>query len=142
MTDSRPAPAPALDFDVFIAAAPATVWEFWVDPARMCEWWGAEAELDPRPGGVCRVVMGPEGPVMSGSYVELTPFERLVLLFGWEGEQHGVPPRSTRVEVTLAPEAGGTRLVLRHSQLPPAAAADHHHGWAHYLGELARAAAG
>ena len=37
---------------VRIAARPETVWRYWTDPERMCAWWGAAAELDPRPGGV------------------------------------------------------------------------------------------
>ena len=41
-----------------IGARPETVWRYWTDPQRMCDWWGAAAELDPRPGGTCRVEMG------------------------------------------------------------------------------------
>jgi uncharacterized protein YndB with AHSA1/START domain len=36
---------------VRIRARPETVWQYWTDPVRMCDWWGAAAELDPRPGG-------------------------------------------------------------------------------------------
>src|SRR5436309_10818588 len=66
-----------------IGARPETVWKYWTDPQRMCDWWGAAAELDPRPGGVCRVEMG-GGPIMLGEYVEVVPYERLVFSFGWE----------------------------------------------------------
>jgi TfoX/Sxy family transcriptional regulator of competence genes len=38
----------------------------------MCDWWGVAAELDPRPGGTCRVELG-GGPVMVGEYLELIP---------------------------------------------------------------------
>ena len=68
---------------VRISARPETVWKYWTDPQRMGDWWGAAAELDPRPGGVCRVEMG-GGPVMIGEYLELVPCERLVFSFGWE----------------------------------------------------------
>ncbi len=40
---------------VRIDASPETVWRYWTDPQRMYDWWGATAELDPQPGGVCRV---------------------------------------------------------------------------------------
>ena len=73
---------------VRISARPETVWKFWTDPQRMCDWWGAAAELDPRPGGICRVEMG-GGPVMVGEYLELTPYERLVFSFGWEPTDSG-----------------------------------------------------
>src|SRR5688572_11964497 len=92
-----------------IAASPETVWRYWTDPERMCAWWGAAAELDPQPGGTCRVEMG-GGPVMRGEYLLLEPFERLVFSFGWEPIEGGpvVAPGSTRVEVTLVPEGGDT----------------------------------
>lgn len=55
-----------------IDARPETVWRYWTDPIRMCEWWGAAAELDPRPGGACVVEMDGSG-VMRGEYVEVVP---------------------------------------------------------------------
>jgi uncharacterized protein YndB with AHSA1/START domain len=141
VTELRRANQRPLDLDVFIAASPQTVWQFWIDPERMCEWWGIKAELDPHPGGIYRVTMSDDGPVMSGAYVDLDPYERLVFLFGWEDGRHGIAPRSTRVEVRLTPEGNGTRLILRHCELPTDEAIDQHQqGWVHFLGELARMA--
>ena len=67
MTDAR---TRVVEQTLRISARPETVWLYWTDPQRMCDWWGAAAELDPRPGGTCRVEMG-GGPVMVGEYVEL-----------------------------------------------------------------------
>ena len=66
---------------------------YWTDPERMCEWWGAAAELDPRPGGICRVDSR-SGGIMRGEFVELVPYERLVFTFGWEPTEGApaVPP--------------------------------------------------
>jgi uncharacterized protein YndB with AHSA1/START domain len=125
-----------------IDAVPETVWRYWTDPERMCAWWGAAAELDARPGGTCRVEMG-GGPVMLGEFVELVPYERIVFSFGWETTP-GAPdiaPGSTRVEVTLVDDGGGTLLTLRHSDIPATHADEHHSGWAHFLPILAEAAA-
>jgi uncharacterized protein YndB with AHSA1/START domain len=123
-----------------IAASPSVVWDHWVDPVRLATWFCAEVELDARPGGRCRAVME-EGPVMVGEFVELAAPERLVLTFGWESGVPGVPPGSTRVEVTLAPDGDGTVLTLRHTELPAVAAADHGKGWAYRLPLLAERAA-
>ncbi len=128
---------------VRIAATPETVWQFWTDPTRLCEWWGTDAQVDPQPGGMFRVVMSEEGPVMSGSYVTLEPFSRLVFTFGWENNAPGEPlaPGSTRVEVTLtavAAETNGhtdTDVLLRHSEVPTDYADDHGKGWALFVGE-------
>lgn len=129
---------------VRISARPETVWRYWTDPQRMCDWWGAAAELDPRPGGTYRVQMG-EGPIMSGEYLELVPYERIVFSFGWEATDGGVSfvaPGSTRVEVTLTADDGDTIMTLRHSGLPAASLDEHQAGWAHFLPRLVDAIGG
>ena len=61
--------------------------------------------------------------------------ERLVLTWGWEGG--ALPPGSTRVEITLVAENGGTRLRLYHSGfLSELSRQRHQVGWHHYLKEL------
>lgn len=124
-----------------INASPETVWRYWTDPRRLCDWWGAAADLDPRPGGTCRVEMGGGGPVMRGEYVELVPHERIVFSFGWEpiGGAPAIAPGSTRVEVTLTADAEDTILTLRHTDIPGAHADEHRGGWAHFLPRLAEA---
>lgn len=126
---------------VRINARPETVWKYWTDPQRMCDWWGAAAELDPRPGGVCRVEMG-GGPVMRGEYLELVPYERLVFSFGYEPAD-GAPaiaPGESRVEVTLLEDAGDTIMTLRHTDIPAELAELHASGWARFLPILVTAA--
>jgi uncharacterized protein YndB with AHSA1/START domain len=127
---------------VRISARPETVWRYWTDPQRMCDWWGAAAELEPRPGGVCRVEMG-NGPVMRGKYLELVPYERIVFSFGWEPTDDGpdIAPGSSTVEVNLVAEAGDTILTLRHTDIPDAYIDLHRSGWALFLPLLVGAAA-
>jgi uncharacterized protein YndB with AHSA1/START domain len=124
-----------------ISARPETVWRYWTDPRRMCEWWGTAAELDPRPGGTCRVEMG-DGGVMRGEYLELVPHERVVFSFGWDPTDGApdIPPGSTRVEITLVGDGGDTIMTLRHTDVPAAHADEHRAGWAHFLPVLAFAA--
>ena len=78
--------------------------------------------------------------VMAGKFIEVRPFDRIVLSFGWVGSP-SVPPASTTVEVTLAEEAGGT-LGLRHLGLPEGEREMHTQGWTHFLARLAIAAPG
>ena len=126
---------------VRISARPETVWRYWTDPERMCTWWGATAELDPRPGGICRVEMG-GGPVMRGEYLEVVPYERLVFSFGWEPTDGGpdIAPGSSRVEVLLVADVDDTIMTLRHSGIPDAFADLHRSGWSQFLPRLAAAA--
>ena len=127
-----------LEHSLHIDAPPETVWALWTDPTQLCAWWGVEADADPTPGGIFRVVME-SGPVMRGEYVELEPPNRLLFTFGWEGGAPGgpLPPGSSRVEVTLEEAAGGTQLTLRHHDLPPEHVADHERGWVSFLQVMA-----
>ena len=102
---------------------------------------GQAAALDPRPGGACRVEVN--GSVMLGEFVEVEPYSRIVLTWGWEQEIFSVPPQSTEVEVSFTPDGRGTIVRLVHRRLPNAAAAAFHGaGWENYLERLAVAAAG
>jgi uncharacterized protein YndB with AHSA1/START domain len=130
-----------VEFEARIAARPETVFEFFCDPAKMVQWMGTEATLDPVPGGVCRVDLGNHA-VMSGRFVELDPPRRIVFTWGWETELLATPPQSTVVEVTLTPAEEETLLRLVHRRLPPEAVNFHRAGWGHYIPRLALGAAG
>lgn len=134
-------PAEAVEQTIRIQARPETVWRFWTDPARICDWWGTSAELEPRPGGSCVVRLGGDA-VMRGEYVELVPYRRIVFTLGWDPVEGAppVPPGSSTVTITLAEDGDGTILTLRHTGLPPAAGAMHGTGWSHFLLLLTAAA--
>lgn len=127
--------------EIMIDATPQTIWPFLAEPGKHVEWQGTFAEIDPRPGGIYRVLVG--GQFQSaGEYVEVVRYEKVVFTFGWEAEGHPIPPGSTTIEITLHPEGDKTRVRLVHRGLPEDAISDHTHGWDHYLGRLAIAATG
>jgi uncharacterized protein YndB with AHSA1/START domain len=138
---ATPGETSVVEQEVLVAASPETVFAYFTDPARMVRWMGDEATLDPRPGGVCRVAF-PGGPAVSGEFVEVVPHSRVVFSWGWEVELLAVPPASTQVEVSLAPEGDGTRVRLTHRDLPDHSLRFHTMGWEHYFGRLAIAATG
>ena len=127
--------------EIVIDATPETIWPFLTDAGKHVEWDGTVAEIDPRPGGIYRVLVA--GQFQSaGKYVDVVPMEKVVFTFGWEEEGHPIPPGSTTVEITLHPEGDKTRVRLRHRGLPDDAVEPHGQGWAHYLDRLAVRAAG
>jgi uncharacterized protein YndB with AHSA1/START domain len=157
----------AIEHEVRVAARPETVFAYFTDPARMVRWMGAEATLDPRPGGICRIAFQPSqqrieflgasyfgrgpdserfelnGPgVMTGKFVEVDPPRRIILTWGWELEMLAVPPQSTVVEVTFTRDGEDTIVRVAHRRLPAEAVAFHRAGWEHYLERLVVAAAG
>ena len=127
--------------EVWIAAAPETIFPFFTDPQQMLRWMGVSADLDPRPGGLYRCDVNGKD-VARGEYVRIEPPHRIVCTWGWEGEGHPVPPGSSTVEVTLTPDGGGTLVRLTHRDLPEPTRGQHAEGWEHYLARLAVAAAG
>lgn len=127
--------------EVRIDAPPEVIFKFFVDPEQMIRWKGVEATLDPRPGGIYRVnVTGAD--IVRGEYVEVSPNERVVFTWGWEGEGNPVPSGSSTVEITLVPDGATTLVRLRHHGLPGGPEDRHAEGWEHYLARLAAAAAG
>jgi len=127
--------------ETLIDARPETVFELLTVPSRHTEWQGTECELDPRPGGVYRVLVGGEHAAV-GEFVEVVPNERVVFTFGWDQPGHPIPPGSTTVEYTLVAEGDKTRVRLVHRGLPDDAVAGHTFGWDHYLARLTIAAGG
>jgi uncharacterized protein YndB with AHSA1/START domain len=127
--------------EIVIHASPETIFAFLTIPEKHLEWNGSAVELDPRPGGIYRVLMGSEHQ-SAGEFVEVVPNEKVVFTFGWDQPDHPIPAGSTQVEIRLIPEGEKTRVRLIHSGLPTDAVADHTKGWNHYLERLGTVAAG
>ena len=82
--------------EIMIEATPETIWPFLTEPDSLVEWHGTVAEIDPRPGGIYRVLVA--GQFQSaGEYVEVVPMEKVVFTFGWEQDGHPIPPGSTTI---------------------------------------------
>jgi uncharacterized protein YndB with AHSA1/START domain len=119
---------------VLVEAELAEVYRLFVDPVALEQWMGTRASLDPRPGG--RFEVDIEGSAVRGTYLELDPPKRLLISWGFAGSRT-LPPGASRVEVTLSPEAAGTRVDLIHSGLFGAERDEHAAGWSHFLEALA-----
>jgi len=118
---------------------------------------GAEAKLEPEPGGIYRVHMS-DGMKSAGTFLQVAPPHLVVFTWGFADEEaarhtlhrrgeatsgNAMPPGSTRVTVALEDEDGGTRLTLRHDDLPnPELREGHRIAWNAYLPRLAIRAAG
>ncbi|HEX4251399.1 MAG TPA: SRPBCC domain-containing protein [Pseudonocardia sp.] len=132
--------------EIDIEAAPETVFEFFVDPAKLTRWLAVEATLDARPGGVCHQVhegAPGQGPYyMQGEFLEVDPPKRVVFSWGFSSPDVHVPPGTSTVEVTLSPLGTGTRVLLVHRGLPVEAVGDHSGGWTIMLDRLRAAVTG
>jgi uncharacterized protein YndB with AHSA1/START domain len=127
--------------EIHVQARPETVFEFFVDPDRLVRWMGDSATLEPRPGGLFRVVYGKEGEngTVRGEYLTVEKPGRVVFTWGWEDPADPIPPGGSTVEVTLREESGGTLVRLEHSGLRGDSRRSHDEGWIHFMGRLAGA---
>ena len=92
----------------------ARVFEAWTKAEHVSQWWDAagaplaSCEIDLRPGGEFRFVnQGPHGPAFTGTYLEITPPERLVFT-----TRVGPLAGDTTGTVELRESNGGTDLVI------------------------------
>jgi len=146
-----------VEVTVWVPAVPSDVFSYLTDPARYVQWMGSEADLEPVPGGVYRVRMA-DGFSAAGRFLAVEPPHLVVFSWGFADDEaasrtkggkaggagaSAMPAGSTRVTVTLDEEDGGTRLTLRHENLPSDSLREGHDvAWNTYLPRLALRAAG
>jgi uncharacterized protein YndB with AHSA1/START domain len=126
------------------------VFTFFTDSERYRLWQGVEAELDPRPGGIFRVVMtGRSEVVASGVYLEVDPPRRVCFTWGWEAPlplaegQAEVQPGTSTVEIDLRADGDATIVRLRHGDLPSLPSHQFHTlGWTFSFERLAAVCVG
>ena len=133
-----------------IRAPRQKVFDAFVKPDLVRQWMGPRGfkvtalEMEPRTGGRYRMTMqhrAGDTATVNGTYREVTPPERIVFTWKWEGEQMGALPE-TLVTVTFAERRGEqgaeTELQLLHSGFPAREARDSHDaGWQACLNKLA-----
>jgi uncharacterized protein YndB with AHSA1/START domain len=134
----------AVIHELVLAAPAEQVFEMFTDPRQLVRWIGVSADLQPRPGGGFRFEVMP-GQFCEGQYVIVERPARLVFTWGWTDPGFGLPPGTSRVEVTFTPsgaEGRQTRLRLVHTGLAGDLGILHDDGWSRFLARLTAAAAG
>ena len=120
------------------------VFGMFTDPRLLIRWIGISADLQPEPGGQFRFEVAP-GQFCEGQYVIVERPSRLVFTWGWTDPGFGLPPGTSRVEVTLTAAGGDgrqSRLRLVHTGLAGDLGLLHDDGWSRFLARLTAAATG
>jgi uncharacterized protein YndB with AHSA1/START domain len=100
-------PMPSVRREVTLPVEPERAWELITDPEELEGWLADEVELEPEEGGDVHVTFD-DGEQRWGTVEEVEPERRLVFSWG-----------DSRVEWTLDPVDGGTRLVVVERSLAP-----------------------
>lgn len=136
----------SLTVDRHVPADIQQVWLAWTTEAGLATWWwhtwsDTRYEVNALPGGTYRIEAAEHGIGVRGTYRTLDAPHRLAFSWVWyEPGEGGVPVDEPldEVEVTLAAEAGGTRVMVVHSGpwTSMQAAEDYRQGWAFVLDAL------
>jgi uncharacterized protein (TIGR03086 family) len=129
--------AMAAEKSVLVPLGPDETFAMLTEPERLRRWQAVTARIDLRAGGDYRWTIIP-GHTAAGTITEVEPGKRLVLTFGWEGDED-LPPGASTVTITLEPAEGGTSVRLVHAGLNAEQVTGHLEGWNHYLDRLVAA---
>jgi glutathione S-transferase len=128
----------SLEIKRFINAPRARVFEAWIDPVQLKQWFGPEwvqtrdILAEARVGGKFRwdLITGDgQEKTIEGEYREIISGKKIV--FSWKHcDDESWKDQTSIVTVDLSDRAGGTELRLMHEQLPSEESRDdHNRGW-------------
>lgn len=134
-------------FDVLLVEAdfplvtPHTLFDYWVEPTLLQQWWPQEVEIMPQVGGIYHLFWSQMNWHLRGHYTSFEPGGRLDFTWKWD---HDPPEAQERfVKIIFEPLATiGTWLLLTHgpySDTPEDQElhTEHHlAGWQHFLPRL------
>ncbi len=119
---------------------------WFTDAVKLNRWWGDEALIEPRPGGMYEVHWPSMGWTMRG-VVALSTADTLIYSWTWDHE----PDQPARTIIVHGePDDGETVLTITHGPYRPSSPslpgenedrASHRDGWLHFLPKLHEAVA-
>jgi uncharacterized protein YndB with AHSA1/START domain len=137
--DPLPPDATALRLERTFKAPAQAVFEAWTSADMLRRWWPAGsdwetpvAEVDVRVGGRLRLVMrSPDGEEFGGGgeYVELTPPERLVFTWRWDGHAGHEGVQLIEVELSQRPDGTTTVVLTNRGLRDEGSRRSHRAGW-------------
>lgn len=102
----------AFEVSTVLPASAEAIYRAWLSSAGHSSMTGADAEVDARPGGAFTAWDG----YITGRTLELEPDRRIVQ--SWRTTEFTADHEDSRIEVLLEPVDGGTRVTIRHSNVP------------------------
>ena len=117
----------SFELSTVLPAPPARVYAAWLSSDEHTAMTGASAgggaKIDPCIRGVHSAWDG----YITGTTLELEPERRIVQ--AWRTVEFPADSPDSRLEIVLEPADGGTRLTLKHSDIPAGQGASYESGW-------------
>jgi len=116
-----------LEQSVFLPGKPEVIYNAWLSSeAHTSFTGGSKAQIDPRVGGAFTAW----DEYISGLTLVLDPPRRIVQSWRTTEFPEGAP--DSVLELFFNPEGEGTRLILRHSEIPDGQGEEYRKGWEDY----------
>jgi len=96
-----------------IPASPEIVYHAWLNSEEHAEMTGASAQVSDKVGESFEAWDG----YIQGKNLELEPLKRILQL--WRTSEFEDSEKDSTLEILFKPEGSGTRVTVRHSDLPP-----------------------
>ncbi len=121
-------PTDSFQVSAIIPATPEKVYKAWLSGREHAAMTGGGATGSARIGGRFTAWDG----YIEGKHVELEPGKRIVQT--WRTSEFAAADPDSRLEVVLTPAKGGTKVTLKHSDIPAGQGAGYKSGWVeHYF---------
>lgn len=124
----------------FHGFSPDELFDYWVKPELITQWWPKVVEIDPREGGIYRFSWPEQGWFLQGSYTAFVPGKQLKFTWTWNQEPGVYEP--LWVDIHFMPIDHGTRMAIYHgpytdSESDQGARQGNLEGWIHFCSRLA-----
>jgi uncharacterized protein YndB with AHSA1/START domain len=106
-----------------LPAKPKEVYKAWLNSKEHAEFTGDKAVIDPKVGGRFNAF----GDYIEGKNLELKPGKLIVQ--AWRTNEFPNDSEDSKLELTLEEVAGGTKLTLKHSNIPEGHGTRYRDGW-------------
>jgi uncharacterized protein YndB with AHSA1/START domain len=119
---------------------PETLFDHWIRPELLQQWWPPAAEIEPCTDGTYHLCWPERDWHLRGRYTGFQSGQRLAFTWQWDHDPAVVP--ATQVDIAFYPLlGGGTVLTLIHERYADTPAgrdlrAEHLEGWTHFLARL------
>jgi uncharacterized protein YndB with AHSA1/START domain len=126
------------DFEAF---SPQELFDYWVTPSLLTQWWPEEAQVNACPGGEYCFSWPSMNWTLQGTFKEIAPGERLSFTWKWNHDPQDEEHLVVTVDFAGA-DTAGTLLTIHHgpygdSEEDQEARQGHLEGWIHFCMKLA-----